>query len=146
MQNQTQNRVVQVTVQGQRTFYVDQEWASIVSAMLSRAEESSFGDMGVADTEMGLPVPVRLKSPGPRVIACLKEVRQLLGISLRNAKEMVDKARGWSPGRGAVENPTTVLLGVYPYGKALEIRKKFAAVGATVVLPGPLEMLARVAE
>lgn len=143
---ENKNKVVQVIVQDQRTFYVDQEWAGIISMMLHRAEESSFGDMNVADTEMGLPVPVRLTSAGPRVIACIKEVRSLLGVNLKEAKEMVDRTRGFVSGRGHVGSGRPILLGVYPYGKALVIRETFAKAGATVLLPGPLEMLARVAE
>ena len=103
-------------------------------ANLVKALEEKFGVSAAAPVMMGGAAPaggdagedegsstkdVILASPGGQKIAVIKAVKDLLGVGLKEAKEVVDAA------------PTAVKEGVEP-AEAEEIKKKLEEAGATV--------------
>lgn len=127
-----------VQVEGAGDFYIDEQWLMVLTPLLRAAQAASHGpDSAFWDADV-MSVPVRLVGCGSRLIAIIKEIRSLTGKSLKDSKAMLDRVLAPNP------EPGGVLLGVYPYDRALEIKRAFEEATGRVSVPSPLEMLGNV--
>jgi ribosomal protein L7/L12 len=118
-------RIFEVVIAG-RSFYVSDMWAEALTRVVELA----------ATSKDGLYAPVRLVHCGPKKIAVIKEVRSLMGLSLKEAKYLCDD----------VQDGQTKELGIFPWHEVPQIIARFQECGARAEAPSALEMLAREAE
>lgn len=101
-----------------------------------------------------LRVEVRILDAGPRMVKVIKEVRDLTGLSLKNAKYLVDKARrvqGGPPSEGGGQphpsyDPRGAVIGTVDFPTALKWKAALESAGAMTNVPHPLEALAELGE
>lgn len=119
-------------IPGHGSYVVTKSWLDLIVALSEKATEDTLSRYPDAD----ISVTAYLTKVGPKIIAVIKEYRNLSQKSLRDSKHVIDRVRGGEK----------FLLGTFSWHEARKIAEKFREAGATIALPSPLEMLARQAE
>lgn len=110
---------------GATEYMVDQSQADRIRVFV---DEVVYGPIKVELTLVGV--------SANSTIAAIKEVRAATGLSLRDAKNLVDDVRFWTPRS----------LGRYEYRRAQDVIKAFSDINAQVKVQSPLELLAEAGE
>ncbi len=100
---------------------LEEEFGVSAAAMVAAAPAAGAAAPGQAQAEEKTEFDVILKSPGKNKIQVIKVVREITGLGLKEAKELVDNA------------PKPIKEGV-PKEEAEQIKKKLEEAGAEVEL------------
>lgn len=130
---------VVISIHGYGDYTVTPEFAAAIAAVAEHAQAAT----ALINPSLPLMLPLYLEDCGNRKIAVIKEVRQLKGMTLKEAKRFCDEVSGGYP---PVRTGVRKHLGTFSYEEAQRVAAAFQDAGATVNLPSPLELLAHVAE